>query len=376
MQRPLAERSFLNTEQSLYLDLVRFVAALLVLIYHGIRDQLYQSHILGGLGHEAVVVFFVLSGLVIAITSSRPQETGRSYAVARIARVYSVALPAVILTVLAVLAATALGLGAGDPEIEGVSLLRSVVTSLLFLNESWINGGMPWNSPYWSLCYEVWYYVIFGIAFFYKGAARWWLVLAAALVAGPAVLALAPVWLIGAWIAFDRRLRITSPAVGLAVVIVTWVLVVALKLSGLPKLIQSTLWANVPGWWRLDSSQLLVTDYVTGLLVAANFIGFRACSHWFARPLARLAPAIRFGASCTFSIYLFHRPIMEFITAAGVRNVEGPLASSLVLLLIVSLCCGLALVTEQRREEARRAAAWLVDRFMRRPQQPVIDLAE
>ena len=50
---------------SIYLDAIRFLAALLVLFYHA--NWIYRPGILfTSLGHEAVVIFFVLSGFVIA----------------------------------------------------------------------------------------------------------------------------------------------------------------------------------------------------------------------------------------------------------------------------------------------------------------------
>ncbi|UUZ51421.1 acyltransferase family protein [Massilia sp. B-10] len=84
---------------SLYLDLVRFVAAVLVVLSH------YTSHGMFGpaaraayhnLGRESVIVFFVLSGFVIAWTTAEKALTLRQFAVARGARIYSVALPVLL----------------------------------------------------------------------------------------------------------------------------------------------------------------------------------------------------------------------------------------------------------------------------------------
>ncbi len=90
----------MNRTTSVYLDAVRLFAALVVVLTH-----LAYSRFSGGLlielrtyGNDAVMVFFVLSGYVIAYTAAtRDHELG-TYTVNRLARLYSVALPAVLLT--------------------------------------------------------------------------------------------------------------------------------------------------------------------------------------------------------------------------------------------------------------------------------------
>ena len=93
---------------SIYLDLVRFGAAFVVLLSH-----LAYSRFTGGSysflreynqGSDAVVLFFVLSGLVIAYTTDA-KRSGASgdmsrYLVSRFSRLYSVVLPAIVLGLL------------------------------------------------------------------------------------------------------------------------------------------------------------------------------------------------------------------------------------------------------------------------------------
>jgi hypothetical protein len=63
-------------EVSIYLDAVRFIAALAVLVGHLDQDGLYAYWLLiGRYSHEGVVIFFVLSGLVIT-HSTRPDRGG------------------------------------------------------------------------------------------------------------------------------------------------------------------------------------------------------------------------------------------------------------------------------------------------------------
>jgi peptidoglycan/LPS O-acetylase OafA/YrhL len=85
---------------SIYLDLVRFGAAMVVFLGHVASLRLTGGFLwqLGPYTTEAVTVFFVLSGFVIAYTTEQGETSARSYAVARAARIYSVALPALVLT--------------------------------------------------------------------------------------------------------------------------------------------------------------------------------------------------------------------------------------------------------------------------------------
>ena len=56
---------------------------------------------LGNLGNDAVMVFFVLSGFVIAYVADKKERTPRDYFVSRFARLYSVVVPALLLTAIA-----------------------------------------------------------------------------------------------------------------------------------------------------------------------------------------------------------------------------------------------------------------------------------
>jgi peptidoglycan/LPS O-acetylase OafA/YrhL len=53
------------------------------------------------------------------------------------------------------------------------------------------------NVPYWSLCYEFWYYVLFAVLTFTRGRKRLLWCCAVALLIGPKILLLAPVWATG-----------------------------------------------------------------------------------------------------------------------------------------------------------------------------------
>ncbi|MEZ5503664.1 MAG: hypothetical protein R3E50_13745 [Halioglobus sp.] len=79
---------------SLYLDAVRFLAALLVLFYP--RTGFTAPVRIIDLGHEAVVIFFVLSGFVVPMSPLPESRISRLHGRAK-ARIFS-AIPAIILT--------------------------------------------------------------------------------------------------------------------------------------------------------------------------------------------------------------------------------------------------------------------------------------
>ncbi|MBV9250413.1 MAG: acyltransferase, partial [Acetobacteraceae bacterium] len=187
---------------SLYLDLIRFSAAAAVFMSHagtakfsgGLFWQLMP------LGEEAVTVFFVLSGFVIGYAVHEREASARTYAVSRLARVYSVAVPALVLTFILDRAGTMFQPSLYLPEhgYRPDGIASQMLQSLAFTNQFWSNHVQPGsNGPYWSLAFEVWYYVIFGLIAF---APRKWVIPGVMLIlfcAGPRIAVLWPMWLLG-----------------------------------------------------------------------------------------------------------------------------------------------------------------------------------
>lgn len=296
---------------SLYFDLLRILSALAVLFYH-LWPQLFPDFPLPWPGHAAVMVFFVLSGYMMAHVVHRPGMTLLSYAQQRAVRILSVALPALLLSAaIAPLAGSEALHSSGPMRFSALEFLQRVGASLFFVSQSWkLDLLPPYNPPYWSLCYEVWYYAIYGI--WCLGPRRWRvpLVLAAALCAGPRALLLMPVWLLGVAVhrAQSAALKISRDAAlalfwcgALAAFMVFWL--------DLGRDWLSLLQARWP-----DAHQALLEsgrfggDYLLGLAVAANFIGAVALGDMLAG-LRPLQGVLRGLASYTYSAYLFHMPL-------------------------------------------------------------------
>ena len=89
----------LDRTLSTALDLVRFIAALLVFFHHSehlLKDK--NLSIIASFGHDSVILFFLLSGFVIGFISDTKEHTLIQYTIARISRLYSVVIPALLLT--------------------------------------------------------------------------------------------------------------------------------------------------------------------------------------------------------------------------------------------------------------------------------------
>lgn len=340
----------ISKDLSAYLDLLRFLAALAVLLGHMDQDGIsIRWFPLSHYSHEAVVVFFVLSGFIIYNNTFAVGLTAKDYAIARISRIYSVAIPAVAFSVLVALLIHHFSPGR-QPSNYSPFQWGDVVSSLLFLNQSWMNSAhVTMNDPYWSLCYEVWFYVMFGAFVFAKGWARVALVGISTLIAGPAILLLLPAWLFGAWAAarWMKGVRWSS-GIAFFLFFLAPVLMVAVNLSGMDLLIRDTLKELVPAMWRLKSSQRFVTDGLLGSALALHLLAFSSlpssCRLWLAERQKSLSQL----ASFSFTLYLFHRPMTQVIGMYFPSWGESRLGAVAVAIGILLICWLVSFVTERQ----------------------------
>jgi peptidoglycan/LPS O-acetylase OafA/YrhL len=337
---------------SLYLDVVRFVAALLVLFYHA--NWIYRPGILfTSLGHEAVVIFFVLSGFVIAYVADTREQDFREFMVARGARILSVAIPAIALTALLDTAGYHIDEAVYPEGYRAWDLpLIRVITSTLFLNEIWLLGIQLFtNVPYWSLNYEVWYYVLFGILFFYKGRFSRIVFVLVCVLLGPKILLLLPVWWLGVWIYRSEYLaRLPHPLAWLCLVLSIaggyWYVHVNLGQLGwdyLKQLLGEDLHV------QLSFSRQFISDYYLGLVLALHFVGLRVLLAQVNFVPGSLEAVIRYLAGATFSIYLFHQPLLWFYSAVFSWVEAGIPRYAVVVPLTIVTAFILSIFTEQKK---------------------------
>jgi peptidoglycan/LPS O-acetylase OafA/YrhL len=169
---------------------------------------LFPNHPLPWPGTQAVVVFFALSGFVIAFVADGREKTLVEYALRRAARGWSVAIPAILLAGIITFAVGASEISVAAPPATSLAdLLGRSMTNLLFLGQLWIlDIQSPLNAPFWSLNYEVWYYALFGAWTYLRGRRRVIALSALSVISGPKILLMLPCWLAG------RRLALSSSA--------------------------------------------------------------------------------------------------------------------------------------------------------------------
>jgi peptidoglycan/LPS O-acetylase OafA/YrhL len=305
----------MKTTTSLYIDALRFISALLVILYHSGFTEIANGFpgVLGHFGNEAVMVFFVLSGFVIAY-ASRAHDNLSGYMIARLSRLWSVVIPALVLTAVVGCLGSQLNPQYYHARVIDNSL-AAFSSAALFLNQVWDAQYAPGlDYPFWSVCYEFWYYVVFAAAIYLKGTLRLAAVLSAAAVAGPKILLLLPTWLLGVAAYHVASCAKIRPAAGWVLWMGSGALLMAYIGTGVRGWV-ATLTPNVMLPGGKLSLPLIVDIYIIAVIVAANLVGFDVVGSAFLPLLQRCRRGIRYAASHTFSMYLFHYPLLSFFAA-------------------------------------------------------------
>lgn len=300
----------MKPEMSIYLDFVRFAAAMVVFIGHLSGTRLSAGILwqFSGLMDAAVIVFFVLSGYVIAYIVETREATPRSYLTSRLARIYSVAFPAVLLALVLDpigqaanpgLYESSWGYEASDHWLRALSLLT-------FTNELW-NAHVTMGSllPYWSLGYEVWYYILFGAIFFLRSWLRVVATILIGAVMGPKILLLLPIWIFGVAAYVLARREVVRPRIGFMLVVVSLIMAVLFAF-----LMRGTF-----GQQYVLAHTGLAARYIEGTIFSINIIGFGTICSFFSPVLMLMAKPVRYLAGMTFSLYLVHVPLAQFFAA-------------------------------------------------------------
>lgn len=208
----------LNPGTSWYLDLLRGGAAIVVLLEHASQSFFSQGlPWMQKAGHEMVVIFFVLSGFVMSYVVSRGYNDWQNYFVARFSRIASVAYPALVFTIICDFIGRSIAPELYAEVARSAGYWARILLSFFFLQQSGplaVNPGS--NTPFWSLAYEVWYYILLGLWLFVPGQRQRAVLLFLGLVlAGPKILLLLPVWFMGI-LAHKLSLR-QEPWIGISV---------------------------------------------------------------------------------------------------------------------------------------------------------------
>jgi peptidoglycan/LPS O-acetylase OafA/YrhL len=325
------------------LDLIRGLSALLVMLSH-LRgfifldyDELERGGVLtkgfyfvSGLGHQAVIVFFALSGYFVggSVLSglAKGSFTWRGYITARLTRLWMVLLPALMLT----LGLDLLGQHWNPGAYAGAFNERfmSGPTTAIPAAHDWLTfiGNLGFvqtvsvpvygsNGPLWSLANEFWYYVMFPLAA--VAVARF----------------------------SELRCRVAAVLQILLFALLVWWLPYTLLMGGLIWLLGVGVWwlvwktgdrliARCRGWpWRLAGGSLFL-----GTLAASK------TDHWlgsaepvglaFAAWMLALTGAWRFPSwlnrcvtglsEISYTLYVVHFPVFFFVAAVVLNGRQFP----------------------------------------------------
>lgn len=185
-----------DESRNISMDFFRGISAVLVcaghlravmfLDFRDLGDDSVLSQIfyfMTSLGHEAVMVFFVMSGFFVggSVLSKRMNFSFPHYLIARLSRLWTVLFPALIFTFLIDLfvshyfpsiisGAEYVTLNSG-PDTGYSSSILTFVGNLAFVQTVFV-PVFGSNGPLWSLTNEFWYYILFPLAMMMFGLVR------------------------------------------------------------------------------------------------------------------------------------------------------------------------------------------------------------
>ena len=361
---------------SVYLDLLRIIACAAVYIGHnglpwllGInRFEDYYS-----IGHDAVVVFFVLSGYVVAYAAHSIEKTPKNYIINRVARILPPAIAAILVSYFLMRMAYIFFPEAYTQPQQLKMPWHYALSSLVFINQNWWNEFVPFsNSPYWSLSYEVWYYALFFCLNFIKGTKRIGFFLLILLASGPKIAILAPAWFLGTAAYFWRDRWTLNKFWASFLFVLSLVIYAVLKVSG----IQITQYSAAYHYigqpveefmhHGLGGAAAFAWDYVLAFLIAMHLYAARFLSSLRFLETSFLSKTIKKIAGYTYSAYIFHMPLNRFFAAVmnGAQSIHDIDTYRIALQIgVLPTIIVLANMTEHQKKPVRVFLLWLTTRF-------------
>ncbi|WP_285116413.1 acyltransferase [Leifsonia sp. fls2-241-R2A-40a] len=264
-------------------------------------------------GHEAVLVFFVLSGFVLTLPFLSRPPTRRStlaYYGRRIVRLYVPVWASLVLALALALAVPR------NPAMGGwMGTHHAPTVSSTWHDPVLLFGTSNLNSPLWSLTWEVWFSLLMPVMFLlirFTRAARWWWA------------AIPLLMLVSAAARFDV-IRRALPDAGLTADLLQYLPVFGIgMLLAVNRNRLAAAAGRIRTWWPIVAGALLLT--ISPTLIAPNGYGVGQAFAYllsltgvagivvlaFASPVRRPLEArpVQWAGTRSFSIYLVHEPIL------------------------------------------------------------------
>ncbi len=300
-----------------WLDLIRFLAAFAVLLCHGRgyflpeygQLPLAQKNILvfvfyalTRLGNEAVIVFFVLSGFLVGGKNiQRMLDKSffwQNYAIDRFARIFPPLLGCTIFYYISALIYN------GNPSI------CDCILNLLSL-QCWVVD--PVVPPFWSLSFEVWFYIVTGCIGCFCCTEKYYLKMIALCIVSVFFVKLGNIYaFIWIWGAFVYFLKITP---SLKIVITTS------TLFSLGLILNQLTFTS-----RTFGELITLSRYQTQMFLGISFAIF-VSAIVSTKPQSRFLNGINraggYLASFSYSMYLSHDVTFRLLQYAGIKRANS-----------------------------------------------------
>ncbi len=329
-----------HDQRYIWLDLVRGISAIAVCAGH-LRAALLVDYsalheptklqalfyFSTGLGHQAVMVFFVLSGLFVggSILKSREEFKLATYSIARLTRLWMVLIPALAVTLLvdnivAIYAPEVLqgaynsAWNSGPKSAESFSNSALTFLGNILFVQNIFTPVFGTNGPLWSLANEFWYYITFpllALSVGQCGDSRKLSVRALGGIAGILLLLFLPdgirtgflVWLMGVVVYFACKC-LSSKRRPFVLICTSTLFLGSLAYS------KSTPWQTAFG---------VPSDYIVGVCFSMFCV---VIAIWppprgslFGRAISKIAGAV---SEFSYSLYLSHFPFVILIAVFGI----------------------------------------------------------
>ena len=325
----------MNKSISNFLALARWIAALVVLITHAgqliqISDIMVAPHgpgvyawwFLAGFSHQAVLVFFVMSGFLIGgdllLRLDRTDPFLQQYMIDRFSRIYIVMVPALAFGFVVDSIGRRIFPDSGIYDgafFDGIFNPINILWTLLQQQHIWAPQAGT-NGPLWSLACEMWYYITFPLllAPFWRAYSAGFRVAAFAAGALGVIVMSIPesfflfgygAWVLGALVRVGRRPLIKSTWLSLGVFLAT-ATVTRLGVRG-PLVVAHP--------FMLTLADIAVVEAFANLLLSLRFAAEDGL-------FANLSPIHRRLSDFSYSLYATHAPLAFFVWA-GVGSLLG-----------------------------------------------------
>jgi peptidoglycan/LPS O-acetylase OafA/YrhL len=316
---------FMESKRLFWIDWLRFLAAFSVVFCHirgghfveyGMLDPSSKNIVIflffaaSRLGHEAVVLFFALSGMLVGGKLIERAVSGNlnltSYFIDRFFRIYVPYFPILL--------------------ISGLVASKSFDTQNFFVNLAGLQGVyggvFVWNNSLWSLSYEIWFYILAGAAasFLLPKLPNFKIIgfLIIFILSISIYLKLDPVYFFCFFVSsFLNLLRLNSlyryPLL-ICSVVVCFLLCAISQVSSDSKSIELGFFKNI-----LPDRNTLTIILCVGFCVLIKAVSMFAPQLYFSKVVEKIGVI---AASFSYSLYLSHLPAIYFLTSIGAFSSE------------------------------------------------------